>query len=78
MKKIAISLAALSLLGGAAFADQWDNNYGRSYDLRDSDTYMGKFAKKKLINKGATVIVGAAAELSREELEQRRIDEQNN
>lgn len=36
MKKFAISLIALAAISTASFASQ------RGYDLRDSDTYMGK------------------------------------
>ena len=38
MKKFALTLAALAALSSAAFASQ------RGYDLRDSDTYFGKYA----------------------------------
>ena len=38
MKKIAISLIALAAISTAAFASQ------RNYDLRDSDTYFGKYS----------------------------------
>ena len=38
MKKLAISLIALAAISTAAFANQ------RNYDLRDSDTYFGKYA----------------------------------
>jgi hypothetical protein len=39
MKKIALSLIALAAVSTAALAD-------RSQDLRDIDTYMGKFANE--------------------------------
>ena len=38
MKKIAISLVALAAVSTVSFASQ------RGYDLRDSDTYIGKYA----------------------------------
>jgi hypothetical protein len=41
MKKIAISLVALAALSTASFASQ------RNYDLRDSDTYFGKYATQR-------------------------------
>ena len=41
MKKIAISLLALAALSTASFAG--DN---RGYDLRDSDTYVGKYSNQ--------------------------------
>jgi hypothetical protein len=41
MKKIAISLIALAALATASFAG--DN---RGYDLRDSDTYFGKYSNQ--------------------------------
>jgi hypothetical protein len=39
MNKLTVSLIALAALSSAAFAG--DN---RNYDLRDSDTYVGKYA----------------------------------
>lgn len=41
MKKIAISLIALAALSTVSFAG--DN---RGYDLRDSDTYVGKYSNQ--------------------------------
>ncbi len=41
MKKIALSLIALAAVSTAALAD-------RSQDLRDIDTYMGKFADESV------------------------------
>ena len=38
MKKFAISLIALAAISTASFASS------RNYDLRDSDTYFGKYA----------------------------------
>lgn len=38
MKKIILSLAAVAALSTAALAEN------RSYDLRDSDTYFGKYS----------------------------------
>ena len=38
MKNVLISLAALAALSGAALASD------RNYDLRDSDTYFGKYS----------------------------------
>jgi hypothetical protein len=38
LKKFAISLVALAAISSAALASQ------RSYDLRDSDTYFGKYS----------------------------------
>ena len=38
MKKLSISLFALAAISSAAIASQ------RNYDLRDSDTYFGKYA----------------------------------
>jgi hypothetical protein len=39
MKNLLLSLAAITALSGAAVASE------RSYDLRDSDTYHGKFSE---------------------------------
>jgi hypothetical protein len=41
MKKIAISLIALAALATASFAGE-----SRGYDLRDSDTYFGKYSNQ--------------------------------
>ncbi|MDP1699359.1 MAG: hypothetical protein Q8L53_00150 [Aestuariivirga sp.] len=41
MKKIAVSLFSLAALSTAAFAGE-----SRSYDLRDSDTYFGKYSNQ--------------------------------
>ncbi len=41
MKSLLISVAALAVLSGAALASD------RNYDLRDSDTYVGKYATQK-------------------------------
>jgi len=41
MKKIAISLFALAAVSTAAFAGE-----SRGYDLRDSDTYFGKYSNQ--------------------------------
>jgi hypothetical protein len=40
MKTLIVSLAAVVAISGAALASD------RSYDLRDSDTYFGKYATK--------------------------------
>lgn len=48
MKKIAISLIALAAISTASFASQ------RNYDLRDSDTYFGKYSTQ-LKNKASDV-----------------------
>jgi hypothetical protein len=42
MKKIAISLVALAAVSTVAFAGE-----NRGYDLRDSDTYFGKYATQR-------------------------------
>ena len=41
MKKIAISLIALAAVSTVAFAGE-----NRGYDLRDSDTYFGKYSNQ--------------------------------
>ena len=41
MKKIAISLFALAAVSTVAFAGE-----NRGYDLRDSDTYFGKYSNQ--------------------------------
>jgi hypothetical protein len=42
MKNVLISLAALAALSSAALAS--DYGHGRNSDLRDSDTYFGKYS----------------------------------
>jgi hypothetical protein len=53
MKKFAISLIALAAISTASFA-----NSNRSYDLRDSDTYVGKYSAQV---KNSAVAVNALA-----------------
>jgi len=48
MKKFAISLIALAAISTASVASS------RSYDLRDSDTYFGKYSAQ-LMDKAASV-----------------------
>jgi hypothetical protein len=62
MKKIAFSLIALAALSTASFAS--DN---RSNELRDSDTYTGKYAEQlwtKAINADAMAVMSATASVS--------------
>ena len=54
MKKFAISLVALAALSTASFASG-----NRSYDLREADTYTGKYAEQ-LWNKAASANAMAA------------------
>jgi hypothetical protein len=54
MKKIAISLIALAAVSTVAFA-----NESRSYDLRDSDTYFGKYSEQ--VEGNATAVNAFAA-----------------
>lgn len=59
MNKIALTLAALAALSSAALASQ------RGYDLRDSDTYFGKYATASQSNVDVNAFAaaeGAAAE----------------
>ena len=49
MKKFAISLIALAAISTASFASS-----NRSYDLRESDTYFGKYSEQ-LMNKTTNV-----------------------
>lgn len=49
MKKIAISLFALAAVSTAAFAGE-----SRGYDLRDSDTYFGKYSNQLMDNSTST------------------------
>jgi hypothetical protein len=49
MKKFAISLFALAAISSAAFASS-----NRNYELRESDTYFGKYSEM-LVNKATDV-----------------------
>jgi hypothetical protein len=49
MKKFAISLIALAAISTASFAGE-----NRNYDLRDSDTYFGKYSAQ-LMDKDTSV-----------------------
>jgi hypothetical protein len=62
MKKIAISLIALAAISTASFAG--DN---RNYDLRDSDTYFGKYStqlKNEAVEAKALVIVKKTSDMT--------------
>ena len=48
MKNVLISLLALAAISGAALASD------RGYDLRDSDTYFGKYSTKHKMESSAT------------------------
>ena len=55
MKKFAISLIALAAISTASFAAG-----NRNYDLRDSDTYFGKYStqvKNQAVNVNALAVV---------------------
>lgn len=69
MKMLLIAASALVAVSGAALAE-------RSYDLRDSDTYTGKYANVKPTAAGAEMpwIVITSGNT---DLEQRRLDEKN-
>lgn len=54
MKKFAISLLALAALSTASFAGS-----NRSNDLRESDTYFGKYSEQ--VNKRAVAVNALAA-----------------
>ena len=71
MNKFLLTIAALAAISSSALAD-------RNYDLRDADTYTGKYSAN--INLSATsgqalaVIAPVDNEMA---LEQRRLDEKN-
>jgi hypothetical protein len=54
MKKIIFTLAALAALSTVSFAGE-----NRSWDLRDSDTYLGKYSTQ--LKDNATSAVSSAA-----------------
>ncbi len=59
MNKLYISIIALATLSGAAYAKD------RNYDLRDSDTYFGKYStqlKDKATKESMTVVSPLAVE----------------
>ena len=66
MKKIAISLIALTAISTVSFAAG-----NRSYDLRDSETYLGKYSSQlmdKSVNATAMTVIrktGAATNFDR-------------
>ena len=57
MKKIAISLIALTALSTAAFAGE-----SRGYDLRDSDTYFGKYSTQVKVQPTGSNALAVASE----------------
>ena len=62
MKKIAISLIALAAVSTVAFAGE-----NRGYDLRDSDTYFGKYSTQltdKATNTSAISVMDAGRPLT--------------
>ena len=77
MKKITLSLIALAAVSTAALAD-------RSYDLRDSDTYMGKFKNEQALSIESlaipadewTIFYGRYGS-TKDQMELRRWDEKN-
>jgi hypothetical protein len=74
MKKIAISLIAFAAISTASFAG--DN---RSYDLRDSDTYFGKYStqlKNEAVEANALVIVKKTSDMTNFE-RLKKISEEN-
>ncbi len=76
MKKIAISLVALAAVSTVAFAGE-----NRSYELRDSDTYFGKYstqleAKNYNGNSAAFAVVNDSAPVTAFE-RMKRISEEN-
>jgi uncharacterized protein YxeA len=48
MKNVLISLLAVAAISGAALASD------RNYDLRDSDTYFGKYSTQHKVQSNAT------------------------
>ena len=71
MKKFLIAAAALALVSGSALAE-------RNYDLRDSDTYTGKFATNlNIAATSAQALVIIAPSNDEMSMEQRRLDEKN-
>jgi hypothetical protein len=79
MKMIFLSMTALTvaLLSTAALAE-------RNYDVRDSDTYMGRFPQNTSSNEfsPATILTSPLETLDRKEKrdlrEKRRLNEKNN
>ena len=75
MKKFAISLIALAAISTASFA-----NSNRTSDLRDSDTYFGKYStqlKNTAANVNALVVVKKAGAPSNAERLKRILEEKN-
>lgn len=78
MTKTLVSIAALAALASAAVAGQYDGNGGnnRNYDLRESDTYRGKYSVYDLQQTydEAPLAIVKPSYIDRE---QRRLDEKN-
>jgi hypothetical protein len=69
MNKMIVTLVTLATLSGSAYA-------GRSSDLRETDTYTGKYSEthKSAVSTKAIAIPQSANKANRE---QRRLDEKN-
>jgi hypothetical protein len=75
MTKLLTTLVALALLPGAAFAGNHGGN--RNQDLRDSDTYRGKYSQYYVAQTSDEAAL-AIIEPSHADREHRRLDEKNN
>ena len=74
MKKFAISLIALAAISTASFASE------RGSDLRDSDTYFGKYStqlKNTATNVNALVVIKKASAVTNSERLLRILEEKN-
>jgi hypothetical protein len=74
MKKLIIVIATLSTLSGAAVAGD-----ARNYDLRDSETYTGKFATndKSTVSTNAISAIQLVNNSVKADREQHRLDEKH-
>lgn len=72
MKKIALTLAALAALSSAALASQ------RGYDLRDSDTYFGKYATASQSNVDVNAFAAAEGKAGLTAFERLQLQSQEN
>jgi hypothetical protein len=74
MTKLLTTLVALALLPGVAFAGNLGGN--RNQDLRDSDTYHGKYSQYYVVQSSEEAALAVIVP-SHEDREQRRLDEKN-
>jgi hypothetical protein len=78
MNKLIMTFVALATLSGIALAGDFGQT-GRNYDLRDSDTYNGKFATKRISFKQSNsfAVINSLPASDEALREQHRLDEKH-